>query len=210
MTVKIIDPPDKPADAKLHFNEENHRYWLGGRELFSVTRVLRLTGLVDARWFSADVAWRGTRVHQALEYADHQNDLDETTIDPLVAPYVAAYRRFLADARPVWTLIEARLHDEVLGYAGTVDRYGLVQGIPTVLEIKTGSPAPWHSIQLAAYTDLLHTQRVVLGRPSRMGLYLMANGYYTTRVSHDRQDFTVFRAALTLAHWRHAHGLDRD
>ena len=71
------------------------------------------------------------------------------------APFMEAYRTFLRDMEPVWSRTEAVVHDPVYGYAGTLDRAGLVQGVPVVVDIKSGEVPPSVGPQTAAYRRCL-------------------------------------------------------
>lgn len=188
----------------LTFDEDAHRYTLHGRELMSVTTALKLAGLIDDRWYYDQAATRGTYVHQALEWLD-RGELDETSIDPQLAGYIQAYRRFLLDchAGPLH-LYEQRLCDPILGYAGTVDRVRFIGQQLSVMDIKTGPPAPWHALQLAAYAALVKEPlKAPLVR--RWGLYLSADGTYRCVPYSDRRDWDVFKAALLVAQFKRTH-----
>ena len=52
-------------------------------------------------------------------------------------------------------LVETPLVSTKMGYGGTPDWYGLLDGIPTVLDIKTSGLHAEHLVQLAAYRLLL-------------------------------------------------------
>ena len=53
-------------------------------------------------------------------------------------------------------LIEVNMISEKLGYAGTMDRYAVVNGIPMIIDIKTsGAIYPFYWLQLAAYKKLM-------------------------------------------------------
>jgi hypothetical protein len=181
----------------LVFDAQTHRYSLHGRTLCGVTAAIKSAGLIEDRWFSEQATVRGAYVHQALEYLD-AGVLDDTTIDPQIAGYVEAYRRFLRDTSlgPV-LLNEARLCDAVLGFAGTVDRVRSIHDRHAVIDIKSGTPAPWHGVQLAAYADLV---KVAFSWPTlnRYGLYLRPDGTYALKPYLDRSDWDVFRACLTI------------
>ena len=188
----------------LAFDATSHRYTFGGAELISVTQAIRDAGLMgDMSHFTDEARGRGTYVHQACEWLD-QGDLDTDALDPALRPYVDAYDWFRHDYEPVWTCIEARRCDMVLRYAGTVDRAGTLKGrkFPVVLDIKSGTLAPWHRVQLAAYRHLLGQELGAL--VERAALYLSADGKY--RLEHfalvDGPDWAVFQSALTLAQWK--------
>jgi len=173
----------------------------------SVTEVLTEAGLIDTRWFNEAARDRGSRVHKVCQLYD-EKDLDASSVDESIAGYLDAYKRFLKDLAPVtWPTggIECPGTDFNGQYHGTFDRLGLVQGdIATLLDIKTGAPAPWHAIQTAAYVGLLPKAKT--WRLQRMALYLSGDGTYKVIV-HPLimlpRDTAVFTAALALYQWRH-------
>lgn len=196
MTTSLSSPA-----PSLRFEAADHRYWLGDRELLSVTTILKAAGLMESSQFTMAAADRGTYVHQACDLVD---DDDLGAIDPACAGYVAAYQRFLAEARPEWAHREHAVCDPTLGYAGTLDRAGTLNGRWTVLDIKTGSPAPWHGVQLAAYGRLVPRDGL---KPDRFDLYLRADGTYQLWPQTGRNDDAIFLAALLVAQFRRTHGL---
>src|SRR5229473_2122434 len=110
------------GDVELRVDPQQHRYWLGPRELPSVTTILQTTGIVDSTWFTEGSRVRGTTLHRATEAIDRGEPLD--AVGPMLTPYLDAYRAFLSDVHPVWQGIEAPVVDRALGYAGTLDRWG--------------------------------------------------------------------------------------
>lgn len=186
------------ATAALEFRQAEHRYFLRGRELPSVTAVLKGAGLVEDAFYTEESRLRGQYVHAACEMLD-QDDLDFDTLDPTIHPYVVAYQRFLAVARPSWELIEHRVCDETRGYAGTLDRAGIIYGgRKVILDIKTGTVAPFVGPQTAAYRRCLPEPHVW----GRAALNLRADGTFTFIDLTDRHDEAVFIAALTLVQWK--------
>lgn len=187
------------------FDAVTHRYSSGETTLVSVTQAIREAGLMgDTSHFTDEARDRGTAVHQMVEFFD-QGDLAEDTLDPALAPYLDAYKWFLHDHQPTWTHIEARRADLTLRYAGTVDRAGTLKTTPhaVVLDVKSGSPAPWHRLQLSAYRRLVLAE-VTTPIVIRYALYLSADGTYKLDVLpvNDQEDWQTFTAALTLANWK--------
>ena len=181
--------------------DADHRYWLEDRELISVTAALKEAGLIDTAFFTEDAADRGTYVHQACDLVD-EHDLGD--VEPACMGYVAAYKRFLVEAKPVWTWREYAVHDRLHGYAGTLDRAGTLNGCWSIVDIKTGPPAPWHGLQLAAYARLALSDDAM--KPLRFDLYLSVAGTYVLTRQADRADESLFFAALQVAQFRRTHG----
>jgi hypothetical protein len=185
--------------------DADHRYWLADRELISVTAALKEAGLIDTAFFTEDAADRGTYVHEACGLVDER---DLGSVDPACAGYVAAYERFVADAKPKWCYAEHGVCDVLHGYAGTLDRAGWLNGKWTVLDIKTGPACPWHGLQLAAYARLVRDDDG--GKPLRFDLYLTPDGAYRLEPQTHRADEALFFAALAVAQFRRTHGYRRD
>jgi hypothetical protein len=195
--------PDVDADV-LRFDPLQHRYWIGTRELVSVTRILQDAGLVETTWYTETARDRGTAVHRAAEAMDRDHAIGAGAPD--IEPYLCAYQRFLQEARPVWHGIETAAADPCLGYAGTIDRWGTLQGEPVVVDLKTGAIPPWAPLQLVAYA------RLVPGHPQdprrrRLVVHLLPTGRYSVReypLVNFGRDERVFLAALTVAQWKRA------
>lgn len=188
------------ATSTLRLDAE-HRYWLEDRELISVTTALKEAGLIDTAFFTEDAADRGTYVHAACDLVD---DDDLGDVEPSCAGYVAAYQRFRAEAQPAWYQRERAVCDPSHGYAGTLDRAGVLSHKWIVLDIKTGGPMPWHGLQLAAYARLAISSEGL--KPARFDLYLSANGTYKLEQQVNRSDEGLFFAALVVAQFRRLHG----
>ena len=123
----------------FEFNEEKHEYRLDGVRLPSVTEIL---SPLQAESFAAinpyvlqAAADRGTAVHEITEAMDYDLDYEELLAPDLV-PYADAYEEFLTDFDVEWHGVEMPVHF-FEQYAGTVDRFGYVDGDPAVLDIKT-------------------------------------------------------------------------
>lgn len=173
-----------------------------------VTGVLKGVGLIDTTFLSEFGRDRGTAVHQATAL-DDVADLDEGSVDPHVAPYLAAWRRFRAESSPItFPKIEHRVRHELYGYLGTADRVARFRGSDWVIDLKTGGPEPWHALQLAAYA------LAYLGRTSLAGsgvrcaaVYLRDDATYRFMPYEDYSDGDAWLVALSLYNWKLKHGL---
>lgn len=192
------------------FNQEAHEYSVGGRVLPSVTQVLKAFGLISGDYAQMDpfYAERGTAVHAACEFHD-KGTLDAEALDPQIVPYLDAWKRFRDEARPVIHGIEKRFAHRA--YAGTVDRILSLPGTPIgVLDIKTGKPAAWHSVQTFAYAaggldGIGSTSRDV----PRWALYLDGEGRYKLERHQDYgSDALVWGGMLSILEWKRRHGID--
>lgn len=197
------------AKLLLTFDAAAHAYHLDGRRVPSVTQVL--DELVDFRFVKRDDLERarqlGRAVHVACELED-LGTLDEATVAPVVAPYLAAYRKFLAEVKPQWRGIEEKVCHELHRYAGTLDRRGFVFKKRSTLDIKSGAKTLTVGLQTAAYQEAHDaTYGAEFEAPARWALYLREDGtYLLDEIKSSRQgDFRTFLSALNLYNWRQQH-----
>jgi len=191
----------------LSFDEATHTYRYGGRVVPGVTSIL--APLNDFNRVPPQVldAARdlGTAVHLACEL-DDLGDLDEAALDPALAPYLRAWRAFCADSYVRWYKIEIPEYHRTLGYAGTPDRYGAVQGDLAVVDLKS-SAALYPSVgpQLAAYAHAIDEKKAATIK--RIAVQLKADGTYATKTYTDPSDWPVFCSLLTLRNWCSIHSI---
>ena len=122
----------------LLFLEDSHRYILDGAELPSVSTLcapLHNASYQDApKWQMEAAAERGTAVHLATVQLEQTG---QAQTEESYAPYVRAYAAFLSEHEAAWSLTEQPLYHPELLFAGTPDRYGLLDGKATIVDVKT-------------------------------------------------------------------------
>lgn len=190
---------------RLLFREEDHTYWLGERRLPSVSEVLAPVQNFDG--IPESVLERksaiGKAAHLACQIIDEGDDVDPDSLDPVVEPYVDAWRLFVAENKPSFEIIERQLFDETLGYAGTPDRYGSMHGAKWVLDLKTVvTISQATALQTVAYRKLIApcvNEREPLIK--RGAVQLMPNGRYKLHEFKDTADWAVFQSLLNIKHW---------
>lgn len=99
---------------------------------------------------------RGTAVHEAIEALAYDY-LDEAALDPDIAPYLAAYRSFVAQSGHEAIATEIEVVHPTWGYRGHPDRIGWLLGKRVILDFKTGELGPV-AYQLVAYVDAWNAQ----------------------------------------------------
>jgi hypothetical protein len=179
---------------------EDHRYQLDGHPIPGVTEIISDVLGPEYQAYDAHIvraAQRGTAVHLACQL-DDEGDLEETSVDPVVLPYLSAWRAFRAESGWVTESAEIQIANPVHWYAGTIDRIGRRNGKRTILDIKTSALAsPRWRIQLAAYTglrsDLIECERLVV-QIADNGRYTLIP--YTERA--DWQDWLAIRRVYQL------------
>lgn len=181
--------------GSLVFDSAAHRYYMDGIERPSVTQITRFLSYDHKSaqpWLAEIAAERGTAVHEACMLIDYGEEPEET---PEIFGFLTAYRRFLADYSPSWDGIERPLASLELGYAGTVDRYGRIDGKRCIVDLKTGQKhIPALAAQLNGYRILLDGYRFFADR--LYGLYLRRDGTYELCECDTTND--TFMACMTL------------
>ena len=146
--------------STLIFYDDTHRYTVDNEEVPSVSELTRfLTRELyneTPQYILDNAAKRGTSVHEATETIDK---IGKVKIDSDLAPYVQAYVQFLKDEKPEWEKIEWSVYNEK-DYAGTVDRYGLLNNVPVILDIKTTQSIS--GLHKVVYTAQLNLYRLAV------------------------------------------------
>ena len=124
--------------ATLLFFDEGHKYTLDGEELPSVSELCRFLSREiygEITQYKLDnAAERGTAVHKATEILDKYGTVD---VQDDILPYVQAYLTFRKEHEVEWIKIEYALHHPEDRYAGTMDRYGMVDGKKALVDLKS-------------------------------------------------------------------------
>jgi hypothetical protein len=122
----------------LEFYDRGHIYMLDGERIPCVSDLCKFLHREVYHnappWQMEAAAARGTAVHEAtviLERAGRAN------IDEEYLPYLQAYAAFLREHNVQWEMSEQAMYHPEHRYAGTIDRYGTVDGVTTLLDIKT-------------------------------------------------------------------------
>ena len=183
--------------ATLLFFDQGHKYTLDGEELPSVSELCRflsreIYGDV-AQWRLDDAADRGTAVHKATEALDKYGKVD---VQDGILSYLQAYLKFRGEHTADWQKIEYTAYHPAFRYAGTIDRYGLIDGAAALLDIKTSYTIhkPLCAAQLNLYRWLLEAQGLPVDK--LFILHLKKDGTY--KLLPFEQDNALPEALLTL------------
>lgn len=191
---------------QLTFDQVSHTYKLDGRPIPGVTSILQ--PLTDFSFVNGGVLAAaqqfGTAVHLACELWDKRT-LDEDALDPALVPYLEGWKLFSKEHEVSWRRVEARVYSEQHWYAGTLDREGLVDGKPAVVDIKSGSALyPATGPQLAAYKNAVPGISPLC---KRFAVRLKEDGKYVLKEYTDRDDWPLFLSLLTLRNWCAKHSI---
>jgi hypothetical protein len=187
--------------AKIGFDETRHEYKVGGRNIPSVTQVLSI--LQDFGDVPADVLARaaefGSHVHEACAL-DNTGQLDEDALDPALLPYLAQWRRFLADIGGAVLASEKRVYHPGLNYAGTLDALVRIRGKVAVVDIKTGIVPRTVGPQLAAYQAAYFASDENEHAIRRRLCVQISGDDYRVHDCKNPADWSVFQSCLNV--WR--------
>lgn len=111
-------------DATVEFEAEGHKY---GNGLESVTTILKAEGFINTAFYDDWSRDRGSMIHLATAY-DDAGELDEESLDPVILPYLVAWRKFRKESGFGLGLIEPPMMSTAYRYAGTPDRIGDLPG----------------------------------------------------------------------------------
>lgn len=190
------------ATPKCEFDADTHTYRIDGKEVPSVTQVLKEAGLVDTRWYTEEGRERGERIHIITEMYD-QGILLERQVPEMYRGYLAAWKKFLRESGAEVLENESVVWNAVLGYAGMMDRLVAWNKLDAILDIKGGGVGKWECIQTAGYAGARDPRRPP---PQRFAIHLRSNGAYTLKKHENfHRDFDVFRCALGVAKWKREH-----
>lgn len=183
---------------------EDHKYSVDGKPFLGVTTILKDEGFINCDWYTEQARIRGDYVHKATQFIDC-GTLDESTIDPIIEPYLRAYESFLNSMCPEYLYTEFKVCDPLLRWAGTLDRAGYFGDKPFILDIKSGLIQPWTRLQTAAYIDGLARYDKRFNEATRYGLQLKDDGSFKW-IEYDRKkfrdDLKTFRNAVSNCYWK--------
>ena len=174
-------------NGEFLFDEDRHEYSVDGKIVPSVTHIIRFLACDVAAGASAAMrdaaAERGSRIHEACTAYDI--DGEDAEIDGDIVGYVRAYANFLRDySIKTWLSFEKPLCSlGVRQFAGTIDRFGMIDGKGTLVDIKTGSKLnmPMHRAQLSGYEILLNDNGFSVEQ--KAVLHLRRDGAYSFRLA---------------------------
>ena len=191
----------------LTFNEADHKYYLNGIPVPSVTQALSV--IVDFSMVRPEVLEnariRGQAVHLATEL-DDQGTLDESSLAPVLVPYLDAWRLFRQQTGFVPENIEERVYNSKHLYAGTLDRIGTLEkrfAKRVLIDIKaravmTDDIGP----QLDAYARAWEEMTGEDLRDHRYSVQLKPDGKYKLHHYTNPHDFGAFLGCLSIFNWR--------
>lgn len=182
-------------------------YEVDGKSLPSVTTILRSGGLApDYRAIDpgilATAAQRGVDVHAACEAVDKGLRVEPAT-EAAYGKYVDAYRQFLADSGATLVACETLVHHPEMGYAGTFDWVGNLNGRRCLVDRKVTAEIhhTYVAPQCAAYAEAW-SDSVEEGVRGIYSLHLRRDGTYRLREYDYAGAWEAFRCALQIYRYK--------
>lgn len=179
----------------LSFDAVSHVYLMDGETVPGTTAILRAAELMgDLDRIPEMYRDRGKYVHEWTAADDEGRVSKVTTVPDLVAPYLDAWRAFLA-SEPTLKIrgIEELAGNPTLRYATHVDRRVTWHGRTVIINIKCGRPYPYHGPQLALEAMCFGEA----GSVRRAGVYLDGKTRtFRVKTYDDVSDFAIARGAV--------------
>jgi hypothetical protein len=201
----------------LHFDPEKHKYYLDGKELPGVTRIIgqfkdirigelrykvdTYTGMLfDAEPFEKG-ADRGTAIHNIAAVIAGGSRVNLDRLHPALLPAAEAYPQFLSDYQIKPLLIEEPMASVKWRYAGTVDLVANLLGRTYLIDIKSGVLSWSAGPQTAAYEQLYRESSGFTGKIVRaVAIPPMEEGkewkLKALDKPYNRNDWRFFKARL--------------
>jgi len=181
----------------FNFDPDTHTFTIDGQRVPSITQVLKAEGFIESGpWFDQWSLDRGSAVHLAC-HLDDMDDLAEESIDPVIMPYLEAWREFRRISGIVIEGSEVPMVNESSMFGGIPDRWGWIGNARVVIDLKSGPCAPWVGLQTAAQSLLIDPT----AHFKRFGLTLKGGKPKITEFT-ERTDRGVFLAALCTYNWK--------
>ena len=184
----------------LTFEEEGHVYKYRNKPVDSVTQILSKAGLSGNPFYTPGSAQRGQEVHLMTALHD-QGLLDEDELPDWMRGYLESWKQFLSTAPVIIIDVEKYVFNSQSYYGGRVDRSIYWEGVPGILDIKSGAYERWHEIQLWGYADAYY-------KPNSncfnlVGVYLKPTGGFP-KIEHadNIENLYDWRAAIRIARWK--------
>jgi hypothetical protein len=201
----------------LAFEPIKHEYRYDGQRVPSVTQILRETGISVDFDELAGMSHRlglaidekraiGTALHADCHAFD-DNDLEWSTVDPRVVPYLEAWKTLRENSGLVPLRRERRVYHPGYRYAGTLDGIFAKDASTSVLvDIKTGDPeSSGARYQLAAYQLAHETESDHTTIHERWSVQLTPGRRVPYRIARydDWRDFDTWKAIVST-YWAQA------
>lgn len=175
-------------------------------KLVAADREGVLKTLKGARWVKT-AAQLGSLVHECVDAYSKGKSMPAYT--PEAAPYIHAFLMFCEDHKPDFKFNEVTVYNRSLGYAGTTDWIGTIDGGPLAIgDWKSGKAIyPDVALQLSAYAngefmDIAGAEEPLPQIEEAYAVRLGKSEYEVVPVKLSAEAWRSFQAALELVRWK--------
>src|SRR3990172_8429641 len=137
---------------------------------------------------------RGRQAHEAVAALAEGRD---ESVSPRVAPYLEAFRKFLADSGCRVVAAEVEVAHPLWRYAGRLDLLAWLRGRRAILDVKTGA-SEGADYQVAGYVDAWNIQHPTERAEVRGVIEVREDKTYRYREINLPRALNVWRAALVV------------
>ncbi len=160
----------------LKYNDQGQAFWNKER----VPRTTEIVRLIAPRNWDVDEYFlrKGRLIHLICQWW-LEKSLDESSVDPLLIPYLDALKHFMADLDiyPEGLGTEISFYSRKYGFCGRADLYLRIYNYLSVIDIKSGQPHEGDKYQTPAYLFGLKDAGFPCWRA--FDLYLKKTGKYS-------------------------------
>ena len=137
----------------VDFDPETHTYSYDGTIYPSVTTIIKDEWPLNTNFYSRNpgATGRGTEIHDLTAKVDRGQDSLDDYIGHKHYRELHSWKSFVDRVGAAIEVIEEPFVNVSLKYAGTVDRVMSIDGISTIVDLKSGAAARWHDLQIGAY-----------------------------------------------------------
>lgn len=193
----------------LVFAPEEHKYFLDGRELASVSSLIAPLGErmpEELEGAFALAAERGTALHAVLAALWDGNPDAEMELPEEYEPYLEGIRRFLSEHTIEPVAVEEPICSSALGIAGTPDLLCYFDGKLSLLDYKfVGQVAKTRAKAQLNFYALIYEEQGVFAE-SLYIIQFLADGYRLYPVSFGREEVEACLAVKRLREKKHGRG----
>jgi hypothetical protein len=188
---------EKPVG--FDYDPITQRPMFDGRQVLGLTDVLKLSGIMDGQmWGTEHDLWMGQCRHAAVELWV-KGTLDLDTVHKDILPSIEAFLEFQSDTGFKPTHSELKVWSPVYRVATRIDLMGeFPDGSEAIIELKSGACAKPTAIQTAGQDSLLNLQKT----RKRFGLSIPKTGKPKVVPYTNRDDYSIWIAAMNIAHWK--------
>lgn len=197
----------------LEFDNDKHEYKINGVPHPSVTQIIQeagLSGYSQCNQEAMEAAGKfGTACHIGTELWD-KGRLDMKTVDNYILLYLEAWKKFRKEFNFTPSAIEWKGYHQKFLVPGTIDRVGLLNGVNSIIDIKTSVQFPKYlGLQTAGYKEIYNSNHKSKEEKvyRRYGVLLKPNGDYVLQECKDKTDWSVLLSAKSIYQWKQNNNL---